>query len=293
VIALVGAGHVLGEAADPTPFLKVRKSRKFMGPQDDLAVVATGRALAMAGLVGPTPAATSLGDRAGLYLAVGHIPFHEADIDPVLEASLDDRGEFDLQRFGRTGFLRAHPLLTFRCLPNMPAYHVSANVELTGPYLVTYPGPGELAAALEEAAFALESGSIDVALVGAVAEQRNFLVEHHFARIDPPTPADALRNGGAFLVLEARAHAEARGARVLGTLVEASSSYEPRDVLREGRAQRERCEGFDPGLGDVELGPARLPVALSLAIASGHRGAFAHHVDARDGVSSTSRWELA
>ena len=291
MIALVGAGHVLGEAADPTPFLKVRKSRKFMGAQDELLVLAAGRALAAAGLAAEPAHATSLGDRAGLYVAVGYIPFHEADIEPVLAASLDEHGDFDLRRFGQQGFLRAHPLLTFRCLPNMPAYHVSANFELTGPYLVTYPGPGQLAAALDEAACALESGAIDVALVGAAAQQRNFLVEHHFARIEPPVPAGALRDVGAVLVLETVAHAEARGARVLATLAERATSYEPLDVLHEGRASRETIEGFASAVDAVELGPAKLAVALSLAAAAGFHGTLRHHLDGRDGVSATSRWD--
>ena len=50
---LTGAGSVVlarGDAIDPLPYVRVRKSRKFMGLQDDLAVVACGRALESAGL---------------------------------------------------------------------------------------------------------------------------------------------------------------------------------------------------------------------------------------------------
>jgi hypothetical protein len=293
MIVLTGAGHVLDEPADPTPFLKVRKSRKFMGAQDDLAVVAAGRALAAAGLVAPAPQATSLGEGAGLYLAVGFIPFREEDIGPVLAASTDERGEFSLARFGGGGFQRAHPLLAFRCLPNMPAYHVSVSFDVRGPYLVTYPGPGQLYAALEEAAFALDEGRVDVALVGAVAQQRNFLVAHHLARLEPPVAREALRDVGAMLVLETAAHAQARGARALATLEEVRTSYAPGDVLREGRACREAFEGLANDACEGELGPARLPAALSLACAAGHRGPVRHEVDARDGVRGESRWVLA
>ena len=285
MIALTGAGHVLGEQADPTPFLKVRKSRKFMGPQDDLLVVAAGRAIAAAGLAG-----APLGERAGLYVAVGHIPFREEDIDPVLAASTDDRGDFDLRRFGAAGFLRAHPLLTFRCLPNMPAYHVSANFDVQGPYLVTYPGAGQLHAAIEEAVAAIDEGRVDVARVGAVAQQRNFLVEHHFARVDPPVPASALRDVAALIVLEAEGRARDRGARVLATLEAATSWYEPFDVLHEGRAARESVGGFASDADAGELGPARLPTALSIAAASGFRGVIRHALAGRDGVSAESRW---
>ena len=46
-----------------------------MGPQEALAVVAAGRALESAGLAGK-----ALGERAGLYLAVGYIPFEAQDL---------------------------------------------------------------------------------------------------------------------------------------------------------------------------------------------------------------------
>ena len=91
-----------------------------------------------------------------------------------------------MRRFATEGYLAPNPLLTFRCLPNMPAFHVSINFDLQGPYLVTYPGAGQLYAALEEARVALETGAIDVALVGGVAHQRNFLVEHHVRRLGRP-----------------------------------------------------------------------------------------------------------
>ncbi len=282
---VTGAGAIVlgaGETAcDPTPFLRVRKSRKYMGLQDDLAVVAAGRALASAGLD------RSLGERAGLFLAVGYIPFREDDILPVLEASTDG-GAFDVHRFGAGGFQRAHPLLTFRCLPNMPAYHVSVSFDVQGPYCVTYPGPAQLYAALEEACAALAEARIDVALVGGVAAQSNFLVRHHFARIDAPVPAERLRDAGGILVLEREAHARARGARVRARLESMRVEYMPFDVLREGRASRETVDG---AASEEELGPARL--AVSLAGALGRGGTMRHVLESHDGVRAESLWALA
>lgn len=198
-LALRAASRVFARdgAVDPSPFLKSRKSRKYMGLQDDMAVVAAGRALEAAGLAAP------LGPRVGLYLAVGHIPFEEKDIVPVLEASLDDAGDFDIGRFSRVGYPRANPLLTFRCLPNMPAFHVSVNFGIEGPYFVTYPGLAAFYDALEEATVALARGRIDVALVGGVAHQENFLVRHHFGRnLAPGEPKEELADAAAFVVLE-------------------------------------------------------------------------------------------
>jgi hypothetical protein len=306
-IVVTGAGHALlarsgaanapdgvfeDLAPDPLPWLRSRKSRKYMGLQDELAVIATGRALGRAGL-GSTVGA--LGRRAGLYIAVGYIPFRREDAEPVLEASLDPAGEFSLRRFGEEGYRRANPLLTFRCLPNMPAYHVSACFGVEGPYLVTYPGPGQLYAALEDAIAALEEGRAELALVGAVAHQRNFLVEHHFARLEPPVPAEALRDVGATLLLETAAHAASEGRAPLAELARLETRYAPSDVLSGAAPCYERIEG-DAGAPrpEGELGPAMLPTALSIAIASGGRArrTLTHSLQSRDGITATSEWRL-
>lgn len=281
VICVTGLAHEVpapgGPGCDPSAFLKVKKSRKFMGVQDDLAVVCAGRALEMAGLAG-----RPLGERTGLYLAVGYIPFQEADIGPVLDASMED-GRFSMRRFAEGGYQRAHPLLTFKCLPNMPAYHVSVNFDLQGPSFVTYPGPGQLYTALEEAVAALREGRIDVALVGGVAHQRNFLVEHHFRRIEPPVPADRLRDAGAMMILETEEHARARGAAVRGRLESLSVGYEPREIAASPPAPAP--------MEALEYGPASLPLALGQAWLSPRPGAQLRHVVAdRNGILGESTW---
>jgi len=293
MIAVTGWGHVvLGEGGtdgecDPRPYLRERKSRKYMGLQDDMAVVAAGRALEAAGL------GRDLGERAGLFLSVGHIPFRSEDIDPVLAASVED-GRFSMARFSDGGYQQAHPLLTFRCLPNMPAYHVSACFDVQGPYLVTYPGAAQLYAALEEACIALEAGAVDVALVGGVAHHRNFLVEHHFGRVVPPVEAARLRDAGAMLLLETGGHAAARGARVRARLVEQSAVYAPFDPRERLPEHREQVLGSDIELpwGDALLGAASLPAALSALGASGRTRRIGHRLWGRDGVVARSDWDV-
>ena len=281
MITLTGAGCVLlgpsEPSCDPTPFLRVRKSRKFMGLQDDLAVVAAGRALRQAGL------SHGLGPRVGLYLAVGYIPFRHEDITPVLEASLDPEGSFDLGRFGHSGFQRAHPLLTFGCLPNMPAFHVSVNFDVQGPYFVTYPGPGQFYTALQEARDALESGLIDLALVGAVAHQNNFLVAHHFSRVVPPVAREALRDVAAMWVVETDASPRSPLARLESLEV----SYAPADIAAPSQP-------FDSSQPDGELGPAGLALALAQATQTSGPSRHLHHtLRSRDGFCAKSNWSLS
>lgn len=292
LIVLTGAGRVVlapGEpTVDPLPYLPTRKSRKFMGVQDDLAVVAAGKALASAGLSG-----APLGERAGLYLAVGYIPFQEQDIRPVLAASLDEAGEFSMARFAGGGYQKAHPLLTFRCLPNMPAYHVSVCFDVQGPYRVVYPSAGQLLLALEEACAALRAGSIDLALVGGVAHQRNFLVEHHFRRLLPSVGEEALRDAGAVWVLERAASAAARGAAALARVESLDVEYSPFDALDEMPPFEESFtfEGEPVPLdeGAVELGAGSLPVRLSALLEKSERaGKVQYRLRGRDGIGGTS-----
>lgn len=298
-VVITGLGHVISRAGtsepaiqekppcDPRPYLKVKKLRKFMGVQDDLAVVSAGLALGSAGLSG-----VSLGERTGLYLAVGYIPFEQADIEELLTRSLEgDR--FCMAKFSTTGFDAVNPLLTFRCLPNMPAYHISANFDLQGPYLVTYPGPGQFYLALEEASAALTDGIIDVALVGGVAHQRNFLVTRHFNRIDPPVAADRLTDAAGCLVLETLGHAKARSARIRGRLLGFEVAYRRHHPFETtaGLTEYFECDSGRDFYSLGEMGPASLPAVLSLE-AEQKRGRLRHHLESRDGIFAQSEWEL-
>jgi 3-oxoacyl-[acyl-carrier-protein] synthase II len=281
------------------PYLKVKKLRKYMGVQDDLAVVAAAKALESAGLRARS-VSEGLGERTGLYLAVGYIPFEQADLDPLLAASLDADGNFSMEAFSTAGFRAVNGLLTFRCLPNMPAYHVSANFDIQGPYYVTYPGPGQFYVVLDEALMAMDAGSIDVALVGGVAHQRNFLVESHFARVRPPIPAERLVDAAGCLVLERKSHAAARGAVVRGKLSRFRVQYAAHYPFAHELLS---AEGFDwaprfafPGEGErrllsLEMGPASLAVFLSHA--AGRLPDLAHWLRSRDGVSGKSDWSLS
>ena len=294
---VTGHGHVIlapGDTCDPSPYLKAPKLRKYMGVQDDLAVSAAARALES------REAATRSGasdesrvslrvavspERIGLYLAVGFIPFEQADLDPLLTASLDD-GRFSMDRFSTAGFRAVNGLLTFRCLPNMPAFHVSVNCNIQGPYFVTYPGPGQFYLALEEAVTALRAGTIDVALVVGVAHQRNFLVEYHFGRIDDPVPAEQLRDAAGCIVLE-RAHLLGPA---LARLARFEVAYRAHDPFAQTDCEfRENFRGFNREVCGY-LGAAALPARLSFELASS-RGRFEHVLHSRDGYIGQSTWE--
>lgn len=280
-VAVTGMAAVCG-ACDAGPYLRIRKIAKFMGKQDAMAVVAAARAVQAAGLTAP------LGERCGLFVAVGYIPFETSDINRLLDASLDG-DQFSMRRFATSAFGAINPLLTFRVLPNMPAFHVSLNLDIQGPYAVSYPGIGQFYAVLDEAIAAIDQKVIDVALVGAVADQRNFLVEHHFSRVAPPIEPDALADAAAFMVIERREDAIARGAQPRARLIDCRLEYAATEPFA-GRAPSECVARDGVNITDGrEWGPASLGVALS----GTERGRLTHAARTRDGFAVSSTWEVA
>jgi 3-oxoacyl-(acyl-carrier-protein) synthase len=271
-----------------TPWLKSRKMRKFMGKQDQLAVVAAGRAAADAALDERT-----LQERAGLYLCVGHIPFDGPQLEAIAAGSVRD-GQFCMERFSTTAFERANPLLTFRCLPNMPAFHVSLNLGMRGPYLVTYPCAGQFYLALESAAAALESGEVEAALVGGVADQNNFLVAYHFCRgrgrraLDEWEGVDA----AAFLCLEKRDAARRHGAAVKAELLSTEVRYAAPYPSESPRPFAEDVTFAGARVASERPTAASLPLSLSRAAAGGEKGELVHRLSSESGIEATSRWRV-
>jgi len=272
------------------PWLKSRKIRKYMGKQDELAVIASGEALRMAGVAGG-----DTNERVGVYLCVGYIPFERADIEALTSHSIRS-GIFSMELFSTAGIEQVNPLLTFRCLPNMPIFHVSLNFGICGPYFVTYPGIGQFYLALERAVSALRAGEIDQALVGGVADQNNFLVDFHFERQPAGRRGMARQDGAAALCLETRASAERRGAPPKAELLGFEIGYRPHDPLRDVLPLEEACmlrASRFAGAGEGELGPCSLAAALHGAVQAAGSGELMHSAKTPDGFIVASRWRLA
>ena len=270
------------------PWLKSKKMRKFMGKQDQLAVAAAGRAARDAALDERT-----LQERAGLYMCVGHIPFERSHIEAIARGSVRG-GEFCMERFSTAAFERVNPLLTFRCLPNMPAFHVSLNLGIRGPYFVTYPCAGQFYLALECARAALESGEVEVALLGAVADQNNFLVRYHFRRVSGSRKLNGWEgvDAGAFLCLERRDAAERRAADVKLELLSSRVSYSAPDPMRTPQPFAEEVTFAGVKIAAEQPVAASLPVSLSRAAGGGDKGEFVHRLSSAGGVDAVSRWRV-
>jgi hypothetical protein len=222
---------------DLGPDLRDRKSIKFMAKQDCLALRAATQAARDAGL---TPA--ELDTQTGVYLAVGTLPFEEGHLVAFAENSTTD-GQFDMKRFSTDALSATNPILTFKCLPNMPLFHISFNLGIHGPYFVTYPGPSQFFTALEAALADLRSGRVRFALVGAVVDQDNFLVRHHFRRLGLAKEI-VLRDLASVMVLTLENRA------AIGRIEGFEYSYRPIDPFAS--APPSRLQHFDFQAGAVE-----------------------------------------
>lgn len=156
------------------------RSMKYMSKQDKMAVVA---ATELARKVGLTPSEL---ESSGLYAAIGVLPFEKEVVSSLAQLSQVD-GEFNMEAFSGTAFQKMNPLLTFKCLPNMPVFHVSWNLGIRGRYFISYPGPGQWALALARAMDDLRQGLVSHAFVGAVADQNNYLVQNLYQRLEVQT----------------------------------------------------------------------------------------------------------
>lgn len=203
-----------------------RMLRKLLPSGAAFAVAAARQALRDAGLVGDAERLS----RAGLY--VGSVQL-EIDFDtfvPALRASLDEAGGFDLRRFAVRGMKALDPLFLVRALPNAGLGAIAMHDQVTGPNLNLTNGSASGLQAIALAAAAVRRGEVDLAVAGGydcllqIENLTELLVQGRLAygpaaAERPCRPFDRDRagtvagEGAAFVVLEAEAHARARGAR--------------------------------------------------------------------------------
>ncbi len=236
------ASASLSHDADPVPLLRVRKTAKFMSKQDRLALCAAARAVSVSGL-----AANVLETETLIAMAVGPIPFQEGEALEVAEHSCVDN-RFSEERFCKEAYEAFNPMLLFSCLPNMPTYHISANLNMKGGYYLTYPSCAESYLALQNAMDSLSEGRSQAVLFGAVADQQNFLVQNHHRKIHQSLPAP---DCACFLVLETLRQAQARKATVLARLCDFNISSD------QGNTSADRS---------LYLGPVELPLDVARMI---------------------------
>jgi len=250
--------RIAGEVKGFDPVARFgRKEARRMARLTQLALAAADQALADAGLR-DTPTARN---RTGVLVGSGM-----GALDPIAEAA---------ETLSARGPGRLSPFFVPMMLADTPAAVISITHGLTGPNLAVHTACATGNNALGEAAAMIRRGAADVMIAGGTEACILPLALAGFGvmgamstRNDEPQrasrPFDAGRDGfvvaegAALLVLEARDHALARGARVYGELLGYGSSADAYHITMPGETGEGAAASMRAALDDGGLSAAAI-----------------------------------
>jgi len=229
---------------DPKQYVRPRKSLKVMSREIQIGFAAADLALADAAIA----EGTLEPERFGVVFGNDMIYADLEDLEQTYRRSIRD-GQFDFQLWSEAIHEEVHPLWLLKHLPNMTASHVAIAHDARGPNNSIVLGDVSGLLAIAEAASVISRGWADVMLAGgtgcrlhptALVARGDALLSH---RADDYRAAcrpfdrdrDGMVNGegAGVIVLEAREHAERRGATIRGVLAATAARCEPR-ARRDG-----------------------------------------------------------
>lgn len=234
-------------------------------------------------------------DRLGVVYGSEMFYVDMQDQDSAIRESLED-GQFSMRRWGEHGMQQMYPLWMLAYLPNMVACHVAITYDSRGPNNTIVLGEASGLLALAEAVDVITRGMADVMLVGAVGNRLNptsLIYRTHQVlshRNDSPgsasRPFDSSRDGlvngagAGALVIETRAHAERRQAKILGRVLAQARGFAP-PTYELPAAQLSRRTQLTKQLIGQALTRAQLdPAALSHVKANGLSTVVDDHLEA-------------
>ncbi len=262
--------RIAGEILDFEPKALIeksyRKSLNAMSRMVQLGVVAAQLAVRDSGLMKSLMPPERFGVSFASVMA-------ETDIDDVAglgaACSAGVGRPVDMDAWGRTGVPQMPPMWMLKYLPNMPACHVTIMHDAQGPSNSITTGDLAGVAALGEALRALQRGAADFMLVGGCESKLNPLTlvrldvfapltreYEHPERAVRPFDRDAsgtcVGEAAAAFGLEELAHAQKRGATILGEVVGFASGVD-RGLTGAGLARVIRNALADAGVQPADI----------------------------------------
>lgn len=261
---------IAGEVADfdPKQYVRPRKSLKVMSRDIQLGFAAADLACADARLR-ETPLDP---ERMGVMLGADVISCDLEELVGTYRKCTHD-GRFDFSRWGAAVAAELFPLWMLKYLPNMPACHVGIAQDARGPNNTITLGDVSTLSALAEAVRVLERGQADVIIAGGVNSRlhpmlwaRSHMLGQSRRDGDPAAasrPFDATRDGlvdgegAAAFILESRARAQSRGAKIVAGIRGFASVFQPR---RNGQPclDRAMARAMAGALAAAKLEPRKL-----------------------------------
>ncbi len=253
---------------DGKNFVQPRKSLKVMCKEIQSAYAAASLAMQDAGLAKGAAAADRFGVVLGSEMMYGEL----VEVMDVFSHCVVD-GQFSYEKWGENAFKDLFPLWMLKYLPNMAACHIGIVHDARGPTNSIVQGEVSSLLAVIESANVISRGTADVMLAGGTGSRLTTSAltfrRHDFLTTWDGDPTQASRpfdqhhcgmvfgEGSGVLVLEAREHAQQRGATILATIRATSSRFESPEKSggQTGSAIR---SGIASVLERAQLSPAEI-----------------------------------
>ena len=264
----------------------LRKTKKYLARDIQLAVAAAQLAVVDAGLIDGEVDPT----RMGIDLGAGLISSELDELAPAIAQAYAGGKSFDFQAWGRESIAMIEPIWLLKYLPNMLACHISILIDCQGPSNTITEADASSNLAIAEAARIIARGRADVMITGgadskihplSLVRMSLFETMSHWQG-DPSQacrPFDRRRDGwvpgegAGIVILEEWDHAERREARILGEVLGGGSGC---DAMPGG--------GLDPDGGGTE-------VAIAAALdEAGLAPSAVGHVNAHGSASRSLTW---
>ncbi len=284
---------------DPKQFVSNRRSLRTMTRYDMLATVAAVAAVRDAGL---EPDGDPEG-RMALFVASNKETSEPEKFEDAALATRDEHGQTDIRRMGKEAASIVPPLFYIEGLQAAALFYISDALGLMGANTY-FAGTAEAGLnAIGRAFRAIRRGEADIALAGGadvpvcwwnmanvdslgILSTRNELLAGACAPFDRDRDGAVFGEGGAYLVLEDRAAADARGARVYAEVVGFGGANDTEHLLRPDPEGRALAKAIESALG--EAGSAPGDVGYVAAHGSGSEGGDASEANAlRSALGST------
>ncbi|MFN0021078.1 MAG: beta-ketoacyl-[acyl-carrier-protein] synthase family protein [Pirellulaceae bacterium] len=226
------------EGFEPKEYVQPRKTLKVMSSEIQAAYSAAMLALQDAGLAKDAVAPERLGVVLGSEMLYGELPeLADAYRNCLVE------GVFRCELWAEQAMKNLFPLWMLKYLPNMAACHIGIASDARGPNNSVVEGGVSSLLAFLEASQMILRGHADVMICGGVGATVStgaiaFRGHEHLTNWqgppdETPRPFDSRRDGtvvgegSGMYILEAREHAEARGAKILARILGGSQLFEP------------------------------------------------------------------
>lgn len=259
----------------------VRKQIKVMCREIQLGVASALQAMAHAGIEkGDLPP-----ERIGVDFGANLM---SSPPDVLFDASVASSSdlEFEYEKWGLYNgerFKGMEPLWLLKYLPNMPGCHIGIEIDARGPNNSLTQAEASGGLVLAEAASIIRKGRADVMVAGTTGTKLHPVkacqhqkwdhlasgpVDGRCRPFDKSRSGEVLAEAACTLILESRRHAEARGAKIYGTLLGLGASC----VLdREGNADEAKAvhQAAEMALRNADVSASDLGHVNSAA--SGHK----------------------